>query len=172
MTETVLIAYATKYGATAEIAEALAEAIRAVGLTVVVESAETVRDVGQYGAVVVGSAVYMGQWRKEAKEFLARHEAALKQRPVWLFSSGPTGEGDPQVLLKGWQLPDDVLKVAERIAPREIVVFHGDMATDKLNMMEKFIIKRVGAPTGDFRDWDTIRAWGAAIAGAVRATVA
>ena len=44
MTGTVLIAYATKYGATAEIAEALAEAIRAVGVTAVVESAEAVRE--------------------------------------------------------------------------------------------------------------------------------
>jgi menaquinone-dependent protoporphyrinogen oxidase len=53
-----------------------------------------VQDVGAidgYDAVVLGSAVYLGNWMKPAKEFAVREAAALAAVPVWLFSSGPIG---------------------------------------------------------------------------------
>jgi menaquinone-dependent protoporphyrinogen oxidase len=95
MDKKVLVAYASKYGATAEIAEQVGEGLKKAGLEVEVLPAEKVKDLGEYGAVVLGSAVYAGQWRKEASDFLQGNEQALKEMPVWLFSSGPTGEGDP-----------------------------------------------------------------------------
>jgi hypothetical protein len=39
----------------------------------------------------------------------------LAGMPVWLFSSEPTGEGDPLELLQGWKLPEELLPVVERI---------------------------------------------------------
>lgn len=56
-----------------------------------------VQEVGSiegYGAVVLGSAIYLGQWMKPAKEFAARETAALSSVPVWLFSSGPVASPD------------------------------------------------------------------------------
>ena len=168
MNKKVLVAYATKYGATAEIAEKIGEVLRQSGLAADVLPADQVRDLAPYEAVILGSGVYIGSWRKEAAQFLKAHEQALAQRPVWLFSSGPTGEGDPVKLTNGWRLPTAQQTIADRIHPREITVFHGAVKEEKLNFIEKWMLKNVKAPAGDFRDWDAIAAWAASIADALK----
>jgi menaquinone-dependent protoporphyrinogen oxidase len=107
--------------------------------------------------------VYIGRWRKEAVRFLQAHEAELAQRPVWLFSSGPTGEGDPVELLQGWRFPSSLQPVIDHIQPRDIAVFHGALDASKLNFLEKWVLNRIKTPVGDFRDWDAIGAWAAEI---------
>jgi menaquinone-dependent protoporphyrinogen oxidase len=164
----VLVAYATKYGATAEIAERIGQVLRQAGLDTDVLPVARVGDLRPYRAVVLGSAVYIGQWRKEAVRFLTAHEAALAERPVWLFSSGPTGEGDPLKLTEGWQFPAKLQAVADRIAPRQITLFHGAAEASKLNWIEKWMLKKVGAPAGDYRDWEAIASWAAEIAAELR----
>jgi menaquinone-dependent protoporphyrinogen oxidase len=79
---------------------------------------------------------------------------------VWLFSSGPTGEGDPVELLEGWRLPAALLPVADRIQPRDTAVFHGYINPEKLNFIQKWVLKSiVKKPFGDFRNWDMINRW-------------
>jgi menaquinone-dependent protoporphyrinogen oxidase len=160
----VLVAYASKYGATAEIAEKIGEVLRQAGLSADVRPADQVHDVSAYQAVILGSAVYIGRWRKQAGNFLKTHDQALTKMPVWLFSSGPTGEGDPVELLKGWRIPGGLEPVADRIQPRDIAVFHGAVFPEKLNFIQRWMIKNVKSPTGDFRDWDAITAWAEGIA--------
>ena len=164
----VLVAYGTKYGATAEIAERIGQVLRQAGLDAEVLLAERVGDVQAYRAVVLGSAVYIGQWRKQAAAFLKANEQALAGRPVWLFSSGPTGEGDPITLAQGWRLPTGLQPVADRIKPRDIAIFHGSANAQKMNFIEKWLLKNVKAPAGDYRDWDAITAWATSIAGALK----
>jgi menaquinone-dependent protoporphyrinogen oxidase len=159
----VLVAYATKYGATAEIAEKISQVLRQAGLRTDVLPADRVSDLTLYKAVVLGSAVYIGKWRKEAVKFLQVNETALAEKLVWLFSSGPTGEGDPLELTQGWRLPGKLQPVADRIAPRDIAIFHGALDANKLNLIEKWMIKKVEAPVGDFRDWEAITSWATAI---------
>ena len=163
----VLVAYASRYGATAEIAEKVGDVLRQAGLSVDVRPADKVSDVSAYRAVILGSAVYIGRWRKQAVNFLKDNEQALAQRSVWLFSSGPTGEGDPVELLKGWRIPDALQPVADRVQPRDIAVFHGAVFPEKLNLIQRWMIKMVKAPAGDFRDWDAITAWAEGIATAL-----
>jgi menaquinone-dependent protoporphyrinogen oxidase len=165
----ILVAFASKHHSTAEIAEAIGEVLReSGGLLVDVRSVETVRDLTGYDAVIVGSAVYAGQWQGEAAAFLKQHERDLAQRPTWLFSSGPTGEGDPKTLLKGWELPEALRPVAERIKPRALAVFHGSLESDRLSVLERLIVKGVKAPLGDFRDWQMIQKWASGIAEALK----
>ena len=164
----VLVAYGTKYGATAEIAERIGQVLRQAGLDAEVLPAECVGDVRAYQAVVLGSAVYIGQWRKQAAAFLKANEQALAGRPVWLFSSGPTGEGDPVALTQGWRFPTGLQPVADRIGPRDIALFGGAASVEKMNFIEKWLLKNVKAPAGDYRDWDAITAWAASIAGALK----
>jgi len=168
MATQVLVAYATKYGATAEIAEKISEVLRQTGLQANVLPAENVTDLTPYEAVVLGSGVYIGKWRGEAAKFLEAHEKALAGLPVWLFSSGPTGEGDAVELMKGWSFPEAQQEVANRIGPREVVVFHGALDSKKLSLPEKLIIKGVKAPMGDFRDWEAITSWAEGIAGTLK----
>lgn len=155
-----LVTYATQYGATKEIAEKIGDGLRQAGLQTDVLPVDSVRDLTAYQAVILGSGVYIGQWNKKASAFLQANEKSLAERKVWLFSSGPTGEGDPNVLLKGWRLPSGLKPVADRIQPCGITVFHGYINPGKLNFLQKWVIKNmVKAPFGDFRDWDAIAAW-------------
>lgn len=171
MNTQILVAYATKYGATAEIAEKIGQVLRQAGLRTDVLPTDRVGDLSTYKAVVLGSAVYIGQWRKEAVKFLKANETILAERPVWLFSSGPIGEGDPVELAQGWQFPGKLQPIADRIRPRDIAVFHGNVNMKKLNLIEKWMINNVKAPLGDFRDWEAITSWAMAIADVLKEAV-
>ncbi len=164
-----MVVYGTKYGATVGIAEKIGGVLRGAGLEVDVVPADRAGDPVQYAAIVLGSGVYIGSWRKDAAAYLKTHEARLAGMPVWLFSSGPTGDGDPVELLKGWRLPQGLQEVADRIKPRDTAVFGGLVDMKKLNPVEKFMLKQMKAATGDFRDWEAITAWADGIADALEA---
>jgi menaquinone-dependent protoporphyrinogen oxidase len=164
----ILVAHASKHGATAEIAEAITETLRESGLAVDVLPVEQVEDLTLYRALVLGSAVYAGQWRQEVVEFLEARRGVLATMPVWLFSSGPTGEGDPLALVKGWKFPEAQKPLVDHIKPRDIAVFHGELDMHKLNFAEKLIVRGVKAPVGDFRDWEAITGWAKGIAETLR----
>lgn len=162
---TLLVAFASKHNSTAEIARAMGEILESYDhLRVILRPVSMVDDLTGYDAVVLGSAVYMGNWQETAADFLRDHEDELAKLPVWLFSTGPTGEGDPHELMKGWTFPEALKLLAERIHPRDIALFHGKLDTGKLNFLERSAIKMVKAPVGDFRDWNIIREWAEGIA--------
>jgi menaquinone-dependent protoporphyrinogen oxidase len=170
MTE-ILVAYASKHNSTAEIAKVIGKVLRqSSDLHVDIRSVEVVEDISPYDAVVLGSAVYAGKWQSPAADFLKKHETELAQRPVWLFSSGPTGEGDPKALTKGWELPDVLRPIAARIKPRGVTVFSGKLEASSLNFFTRVLVKAINASAfriGDFRDWNMIRIWAAGIAQAL-----
>jgi menaquinone-dependent protoporphyrinogen oxidase len=154
-----LVTYASKYGSTAEIAEVIGKELSKRNCEVEVKSVEQVGNLDGYDGFVVGSALYAGGWMKAAAEFLRSNLAVLASRPVWLFSSGPTGEGDPNEIMDGWTFPEDLAPVLETIKPRDVILFHGNIDLDKLSFGEKMIIKSVKASVGDYRDWLVIRTW-------------
>jgi len=164
MNTKVLVAYATKYGATAGIAEKIGQVLDQAGLNAEVLPVDQIKDLDSYQAVVLGSATYIGRWRKEAAKFLKSNEKVLANKLVWLFSSGPTEEGDPVELMEGWHFPKSLQPIADRIQAKEITAFHGALDFEKLNWIEKWMIKKVKAPIGDFRDLEAITNWAMAIA--------
>ena len=166
----VLVTYASKYGATTEIAERIGQVISESGLSTDVLSVEKVNNLAHYKVVVLGSAVYMGRWRREAARFLKTNEKVLGEQMVWLFSSGPMDKGDPLELVEGLYLPKGLQPVAERIGPKDIVVFHGVAVLEKMNFFDRWIMKKVKAPAGDFRDWESIVSWAKGIAYEVKET--
>jgi menaquinone-dependent protoporphyrinogen oxidase len=160
----VLVAYASKYGATAEIAEKIGQVINQAGLQVDVLPVKSVKELKLYQAVVLGSAAYMFRWRPEAVSFLKKNKGLLAELPTWLFSSGPLGKGDPVQLLKGQRFPKALQPIIEAVRPRDIAVFHGFIDMKKLNFFERFAFKKATDLQGDFRDWDAIISWANAIA--------
>ena len=158
-----LIAYASKYGSTAEIAEVIGKELRKRNYQVDVKPVGSVDSLDGYEGFVIGSALYAGGWMKPAAKFLRTNKKLLAGYPVWLFSSGPTGQGDPNEIMDGWTFPEDLMPAVETIKPKEIILFHGSIDLDKLNFAEKMIIKSVKAIIGDFRDWLVIRGWARAI---------
>ena len=168
MEKKVLVAHASKYGATAEIAEKIGDVLRQEGVKVDVAPVKELKDIAPYRAIVLGTAAYMFQWRKDAVRFLQKNEAALARMPVWLFMSGPAGEGDPEKLLEGKVVPEKLKPVLERIKPADLAVFHGVIKLEKMNFLERNVMKMMKSPEGDFRDWDAIEAWAKGIAEKVK----
>jgi menaquinone-dependent protoporphyrinogen oxidase len=156
---TVLVAVASKHRSTFQIGQAIAAELAERGIPSDVRDPVDVPDVGQYQAVVIGSAVYAGNWMAQARELIDRCEVELRERPVWLFSSGPLG--DPPLPAGD---PAGVAALIERVRPRGHRVFPGRLERDELGFGEKLIIKAVRAPSGDFRDWAAIADWAGEIA--------
>jgi menaquinone-dependent protoporphyrinogen oxidase len=122
-----------------------------------------------YDAVVFGSAVYFGSWCKKTTAFLHAWEKLAASPPIWLFFSGPTGDGDPKAQTMGGQgIPQRQRPVIERIKPRDIAFFHGKVEAAQLNFLESWALRNVHAPLGDFRDWSAISSWATTIAEAMR----
>ena len=167
MEKTVLVAYASKYGATKEIAERIGSVLDGKGIKADVVSAEKPASIDKYDAIVAGSAVYIGRTRKEMRRFLAQNEGKLSRKPVWLFTSGPTGENDDPGQLDGWHHPASMKTLVDRLAPREKVMFAGAIFADRLTGIDKWMISKVKAPLSDARDWDQIEKWAQGIAEAV-----
>ncbi|MFW6174330.1 MAG: flavodoxin domain-containing protein [Chloroflexota bacterium] len=162
----VLVTAASRHGATAEIADEIGRVIQTdlgEGNDVDVIPAERVESVEEYDAVVLGSAVYMGHWLEPARELARRHADEMRQRPVWLFSSGPIG--DPP---KPTEDPVDVSEAMELAGAQEHRVFAGKLDRAKLGFGEKAIVIALRAPAGDFRDWEEIAAWARGVSSALK----
>jgi menaquinone-dependent protoporphyrinogen oxidase len=163
----VLVAYASKRGSTAEIAEFVADTLRDSGLDVDCVRAEDVESLFGYEAVVLGSAVYMKSWRGDAKHFLRKHREWLAETPFWVFSSGPVG--DPAEDSPQWSEPEKVIDKVERLGARGHVVFGGRLPLEPHGPIEKSMVKNIPAEFRDRRDWDEIRAWATSVAAQVLA---
>ena len=158
----VLVAYASKHGSTAEIAAAVAEALRAGGLRADCVEAADVASLDPYDAVILGSAVYMKRWRREARHFLRVHGSELAKRPFWVFSSGPVG--DPAKDNPEWTEPARTIATAERLGARDHPVFGGSMPADAHGMMQRSMAQNTPPEYRDRRDWEAIRGWADGIA--------
>ena len=156
----VLVAYASKHGSTEEVAGRIGKALRQEGLDTVVLPVGSIQSLDAYGAIVVGSSVYFEAWSREAADWVRRHREELNRIPVWLFSMGPVGD-------KELPVAREVAEFDAMIKPRDHRVFSGVIDRTKLNFAERLMVKGVGAPEGDFRDWGAIDAWAIAIAEAL-----
>lgn len=153
----VLVAYASKHGSTAAIAETIARELRRCGLMVDCEPAAAVEDVTEYDGVILGSAIYVGRWLADGQGFLRRHEDDLVDMPVWLFSSGPIADPEDDEPRQD-VLPSRIARCAARIGARGHATFGGALRPGTPGVVEHFL------PKGDWRDQDRIRGWADLIA--------
>jgi len=158
----VLVSAASKYGATSEIAQAVADVLAERGCEVTVLPPDKVGAVEEFDAVVLGSAVYMGQWMKPARELAERSAGTLASRPVWLFSSGPVGEP-----AKPADNPVDVTQILQATKARDHQIFTGKLAKKHLSFPDRAMASAIRAQEGDFRNWAQIKDWATGIADAL-----
>jgi menaquinone-dependent protoporphyrinogen oxidase len=152
MPPSILITYATKYGSTRQMADAIAATLGESGFRVVVEPAAGVHDLGSYDAVVLGTALYMGRPHADARRFLKRHHGALAGLPVAVFAMGPLKTGDDDVEGAKKQLMQALAKVSD-VSPVATAIFGGVVDPKKL----RFPFNRM--EVSDARDWRVIEAW-------------
>ncbi|MFL6081140.1 MAG: flavodoxin domain-containing protein [Ornithinibacter sp.] len=172
----VLVAYATRHGATAGIAERIAADLSHAGIPAEAQPVHAVRDVRAFDAVVLGGAAYLSHWHQDATDFARTYRVALRERPVWLFSSGPLGadllDKDRADLLHTCQ-PKEFWELSALVRARGVQVFFGAYdpeappATVGERMLALLPTGKAALPAGDFRDWPAIDAWAAQIAAAL-----
>jgi menaquinone-dependent protoporphyrinogen oxidase len=148
----VLVAYASKHGSTAMVAEAVAEELHAAGVDADLREVDEVEDVAEYAAVVLGAPLYMGRWRREARRFLGHHRGPLERVPVAIFALGPI-EDTPESFASSRVQLLRALGSFEWLAPACVEVFGGAIEPETLHFPFSHM------PAADIRDWDAIREW-------------
>jgi len=155
----VLVAYASKYGTTQEVAERVAGVLERAGIDVEARDADDVGRLVGYDGVVIGGALYFFHWMKDARHLITRHRKELEGIPVALFALGPFESTDEQ-LAEARKPLDKFLEGQDWLEPASTAIFGGAMDPEKLRFPDT-AMKKMG-PT-DARDWDAIEAWAASL---------
>jgi menaquinone-dependent protoporphyrinogen oxidase len=158
MSASILVAYATRYGSTQEVAEAITATLRERGIAVDIQPMREVRGLEGYRAVVLGAPLYMFHWHKDALHFLTRHRAALTARPVAVFALGPFHNEEKEYQEVRRQLDKELAKFPW-LTPTAIAIFGGKFDPQKLTFPHNLVPALKNMPASDVRDWAAIRAW-------------
>lgn len=153
----ILVAYASKKGSTAEIAQAIGKELQAAGHTADVAEMRTVTSLAGYNAVVIGGPIYLGKIVGDVPKFVKRHRNALAKLPVAGFTVGviPVSK-DPAGMAR---VEETLLAALAPLQPVAKMVFAGRLDPARLSWFQNWITKKVNSPFGDFRDWAAIAAW-------------
>jgi menaquinone-dependent protoporphyrinogen oxidase len=158
MSSLILVGYATRYGSTQEVAEAIAAALREEGIETDIRPMREVRTLAGYSAVVLGAPLIMFHWHKDALRFLSRHRKALAERPVAVFALGPVHDPYDEQEWQGSRAQlDKELAKYPWFKPAALELFGGEFDPAKLSFpINRFAGKE---PASDIRDWTAIRTW-------------
>lgn len=160
MEEKLLIAYGTKYGSTAEIAEQIAERLNSTGHPAEVKAVGEVADLSGYRGVILGAPIYMGNWRGLVIDFLRRHREALANLPVAYFAVGMMPKANPEQGRKDLvAVLSRACKAAPGVEPVDTALFTGVLDKSKMNFLHRIIMNVMHAEEGDFRNPAEIESW-------------
>ena len=158
----ILVAYASGHGSTAGVAGEIADAVRVEGATVDAVNIDDAPDPSSYDAIVIGSPIRYDTWLPGAKAYVLAHEAALSARPVAFFLtcmalSIPGGN------VQGRTYGDTVATQCASVKPVSVGQFAGALDYRNfpllLRLPARLLFTFLGAKSGDYRDFDTIRDW-------------
>jgi menaquinone-dependent protoporphyrinogen oxidase len=166
MPATVLVAWATRYGSTEEVAHAIADDLLKQGLAVNAQPISAVDSLERYDSVVLGFALYMARMHKDARRFLQFHRDQLLLRPVGLFVLGPVHADAKEFVEAEKQMKKELAKFPW-LAPVAQQVIGGRFDPQRLGFARFLPALRKMAPT-DARDWNAIHAWAATLPAALQ----
>jgi menaquinone-dependent protoporphyrinogen oxidase len=173
----VLIAYCTRNGSTAEVAQAMGETMKGAGLIVEVKPMVEVRSIPEGAAVVLGTALYIGHFPKEFHQFVSRFQTELSKVRPWIFVLGPTEKVRKQFAAAEEQARKELGKYAW-LRPSDMRVLGGKFDPAHLNLpFPMSLVMKLPAnpmrklPASDIRDWAWIHGWAQAIADHLTAEV-
>jgi len=166
----VLVAFASRHGATRGVAERIATRLHEGGLAVELRQVEDVGEIPPGCAIVLGSPVYDGRWPPEFNDFVARHEQALAGRRTWLFSVGTFGDRRRVIGPLMRREPRNIAHVRETMRPDDYRVFAGVIRCEQWPLPSRMLFHLFGGRLGDNRDWAAIDEWVETILGALHRT--
>lgn len=170
----VLIAYASAKGSTAEVAARIGHGVAERGHQVTVLDVREVQSLGQFEAVVMGSAILAGMWLPQMSDFVKRFRHELAEKPVFLWVSCiRVLEAHGEEHVRTHYLNPDVIK---RLNLKDSAVFPGKLILEETDWNERWTLAaRYDGHTwpsgfdGDFRDWRAVDLWAGSIAAALAA---
>ncbi len=157
----VLVTWGSKRGGTEWLGQIIAARLERRGVSVVAEPVEAVTELHGFDAVVLGGALYGNRWTASARRFARRHFRSLRERPVWLFSSGPL---DDSATRESIPPADEVATLAERLGALGHETFGGRLEENAEGLLATAMAKR---HAGDWRDPEHARRWADTIANAL-----
>ncbi len=157
----VLVTYATRNGSTVDVAQAIGEALGQRGFEVAVHPITAQPALDGYQAVVIGSAIRMGNWVGEAVEYVQNNQAALNRLPVALFCVHMNNTGDDAESVANRTAYLDPVRAL--VKPASEGFFAGKTDASRMSFMDRQIMKSMGAVDADKRDWNKIRTWANAL---------
>jgi len=161
----VLVAYASSYGSTKEIAEVISKTLRSQGLAVDLQPIRKVRKLEGYSAVVLGAPFYMFRLHKDALHFLSQHRKILADHlPLAIFAGGPFAKGDGNEWQEVRAKLDLELAKFPWLTPISVEIVGGKFDPTKLRFPYNLIPVLKKMPASDLRDWVAIRAWASSLA--------
>lgn len=157
MNQKILVAYATKAGSTAGIADGIGQQLAESGVSVDVSPVEAVKDIQDYSAVVLGSAVRMGRWLPGMMTWIESNQAALQSMPVAVFSVHLLNLGEDETSRAAREAYTAPLH--QLISPCAETFFAGKMDLSKLSFFDRTLSKMMKAQDSDLRDWNAVHTW-------------
>jgi menaquinone-dependent protoporphyrinogen oxidase len=148
-----LVAYGSKMGGTEGLAEMVGRALEERRFDVDVRPAADVDSLEGYDVVVVGGALYAGRWHRDARRFVRRQTPALRDVPVWFFSSGPL---DDSATAREIPPVGQVRRLMSKVGAVGHATFGGRLAADPPGVMARAMAKKLA---GDWRDADHVERW-------------
>ena len=162
----ILVAVASTYGATHELAGWVRDGLADAGHSVTVQSVEQVADLAGFDAVVLGSAVYIGRILTQARKFARRLETEFAPKPVWVFASGMKNvTANP--LQERYSRPQQPPYFGGQYP-----IFGGRVDPGELGPAERALAGFVGTHGQDARDPAMVASWAAQVARQLRGTPA
>jgi menaquinone-dependent protoporphyrinogen oxidase len=174
-----LIVYGTRYGATANTSEIIADVLSQEGFEVRVVDAKVdkLQSIREFELIIVGSGIRMGRWTKDPEKFLEKFQQELNNKKVALFvSSGaahPLTEGEEKIM----EIEDARIKYLEEKAakynlqPIALGLFGGVYDFNKMSwffrktmssvksQLEEAGYRETESGRYDTRDLNAIRSW-------------
>lgn len=158
MADKILVAYATRYGSTREVAEFIAATLRENGLAVEIQPLRDVRSLESFSAVIMGAPLQMFRWHKDALQFLSRFEKTLGSLPVAAFALGPFHDVESEWTEVRSELDKELAKLPW-FTPVATTIFGAKYDPATLSFPFSLLPALKQLPASDIRDWDVIRAW-------------
>ena len=158
----ILVAYASRAGSTAEVAETVGQVLRAGGAEVDVRPVGHVKILDGYDAVVLGTAIWAFKPLPEAQRFAAEQQTALANRPVAYFALCEILRNDtPANRERARRFLDPLRQIKE---PVSFAIFAGKRDLSRVNLVLRWLLTKVlKIEHGDWRNWEQIRAWATAL---------